>query len=119
MRSFRKISIDKCDKLWSELVRARDGKCAYCGKKEYLAAHHIFGRSNSATRFLLENGISLCPSHHVFSPQFSAHRTEQDFRIWVKKLLGSKYRELEKLSHTIKSREKARKEFLEVYELEI
>ena len=118
MKGFRKISIDKCDILWSNLVRARDGKCAYCGKKEYLAAHHIFGRSNSATRFLLANGITLCPSHHVFSPQFSAHRTDQSFRTWVKKLLGSKYRELEKLSHTTKSREKARKEFLETKEKE-
>ncbi len=109
-----KIKINKTDKKWSQEVIKRDGKCLYCGCTEYLSAHHLFGRSKSATRFVLDNGFTLCPNCHVFSPIFSAHRTEQTFKLWAKKRLGLKrYRELEKLSNTYKSRKQAEKEFLD------
>jgi len=111
-----KIKITKEDKLWSKLVRERDGACLHCGRTENLAAHHLFGRSRSATRLVLENGFTLCPSCHVFSPDWSAHRTEQTFRLWAKERLGeAKYKELEQLSNTTKSRKEAEREFMEKY----
>lgn len=99
MEGFRKISITTHDKHWGKLVRERDGKCAYCGGTNYLAAHHIFGRARNGTRLVLENGITLCPSHHVFNDDFSAHKTPEKFKRWIKKYLGiGLYKDLEKRS---------------------
>ena len=80
----REIKISKYDKEWSQKVRARDKKCAVCGAVNNLAAHHIEGRAKKSTRLLLENGITVCPSHHVFNNDFSAHRTPKDFKNWFK-----------------------------------
>src|SRR3990167_756101 len=112
MKGYSKISIDTLDTKWGKLVRERDGKCRYCGGTNYLAAHHIFGRSRSGTRFVIENGITLCPSHHVFSDDFSAHKTPEKFKKWIKKEIGVKeYNRLQKLSIATVSREKVRKQF--------
>ena len=114
MKGYRKISIDGLDKKWGKLVRDRDGSCRYCGLTTNLAAHHIFGRGRSGTRYVLDNGITLCPSHHVFNDTFSAHKTPEKFQRWVKKFLGiGLYKSLQKLSLSGVTREKARKEFTE------
>lgn len=57
----------KCDKLWSECVRTRDGECVLCGKKDGLNAHHwIHSRAQgNNTRWDIRNGISLCYPCHV------------------------------------------------------
>ena len=113
---FGKIKINKVDSLWAKLVRERDKKCLKCGIKENLQAHHLFGRSRSSVRYQLENGFTLCSSHHVFNPKWSAHRTEQTFREWARKKLGdTAFTLLEKLSEKPYSRAKAVKEFLEKY----
>ena len=52
----RGITKAKLDKLWSTRVKERDGKCIYCGKTDYLNAHHIFSRHNLTVRWLMENG---------------------------------------------------------------
>jgi len=36
----------KCDELWSQYVKNRDKCCQYCGRTDYLNAHHIYSRSN-------------------------------------------------------------------------
>lgn len=79
----------ECDKLWAELVKKRaDYKCEYCGKTNYLNAHHIYSRSNNSTRHDPENGIALCSGHHTLSSQFSAHKTPADFMDWIVALRG-------------------------------
>jgi len=109
-----KIKLSKTDKIWSKMVRERDGECLHCGAKENLNAHHLFGRSKSATRYELTNGFTLCVLHHTFSPDWSAHRTEQTFKIWAKKRIGTKeFNRLKKLSNSIMSRKKAERLFLE------
>ncbi len=114
MKGFRKISISKLDKEWGRLVRERDGKCLYCGKTDYIQAHHLFMRSRSATRFNLKNGISLCSAHHVFNSEFSAHRTPDKFKAWAKEYLGEEeFNKLEQLSLTVCSRKKAEGAFQE------
>ena len=109
-----KLSFNKYDKIWSKKVRERDGKCLYCGKTDTLNAHHLFGRSRSATRFMLKNGITLCSLHHVFGTEFSAHRTEQTFKAWAKDYLGQEeYEALRQLSESIYPRRKAIQDFIQ------
>lgn len=74
----------KLDAAWSKLVKLRGGmKCEYCGKKYPLNSHHIFSRSKKSTRWVVENGISLCVGHHTFSSSFSAHKTPLEFIDWL------------------------------------
>jgi hypothetical protein len=105
-----KIKIDKLDIIWAKMVRERDGCCANCGKRPpyQLQAHHVMPRSRSSTRFLLDNGITLCAHCHTLGDK-SVHRIGKQFCI---DLLGQKeYDRLEALSRVYKSRDKARKEF--------
>ena len=58
----------KCDKLWSEAVRTRDGECILCGKKDGLAAHHwIHSRAQgNQHRWNVKNGVTLCYACHIY-----------------------------------------------------
>lgn len=59
---------NKCDKLWSEAVRLRDGACVLCGKKEGLNAHHwIHSKAQgNLHRWDIKNGITLCMPCHIY-----------------------------------------------------
>ena len=83
------------DKLWSETVRARDGRCVICGRTEFLNAHHIFGRTASATRWDIENGITLCSKHHTFDNTISPHTTRGSRNWWrfIEMYLGKEKRD--------------------------
>lgn len=111
----RRIKIDPLDKKWSVFVRERDGACEVCGKTEYLAAHHFIRRGISSLRYDLDNGITLCPSHHTFNYEFSAHRTPEAFDKWFKKTYPERYKYLKKKAQQIMSRHQAQKEFREMY----
>lgn len=82
LSKIKKIKIDKYDRMWSALVRLRDGRCLFCGHTKNLAAHHFIRRAVKSTRLLVDNGITLCPSCHTFSSKFSAHKTPEAFRRW-------------------------------------
>ena len=58
----------QADILWSKLVKEIDGhKCVYCGAKANLNSHHIFTKKRHANmRWMLDNGITLCPKCHIF-----------------------------------------------------
>lgn len=58
----------KCDKLWSEAVRTRDGECVLCGKKDSLSAHHwIHSKAQGNNqRWNIKNGITLCFACHIY-----------------------------------------------------
>lgn len=86
------------DKNWAYLVKELAGnKCEYCGKTEHLNSHHIFSRSNHLLRWDITNGICLCAGHHVFSTEFSAHKSPAEFIEWVKEYRGLEwYEELRK-----------------------
>ena len=61
----RKRLEQKLDALWSALVKLRDGgKCQHCGKTFGLEAHHVIERRYTATRWDLENGVTLCYHCH-------------------------------------------------------
>lgn len=85
------------DKLWSELVRYRDGHhCRVNGcLHDSCHAHHIFSRRHTSTRFDVSNGISLCFAHH----KYWAHVDYEEFREWVIREIGKKeYERLYELS---------------------
>jgi 5-methylcytosine-specific restriction endonuclease McrA len=111
----KKIKIGKYDALWSKLVRDRDKQCLYCGRRDYLAAHHYIRRGIKATRLQLDNGITLCPAHHTFSTEFSAHRTEQTFKQWFEKKFAARASRMRALSQTHMSERQAILEFKETY----
>jgi hypothetical protein len=108
----KKIRLGKWDKIWSQMVRTRDERCAYkyCPNGN-LAAHHIKGRSCKATRFLISNGISLCPSHHVFNHEFSAHKTPEKFERWFKKEFPERWKQIRAKTKTIQTERQAILEF--------
>ncbi len=68
----RRAIINKCDKLWSELIRSV-GKCEICGATEKLQAHHLIDREYSQYRLDLDNGICLCAKCHRFDRLCGPH----------------------------------------------
>lgn len=71
------------DALWSKAVKLlHRNKCAICGRKTTLNAHHLFSRSTMSVRWDVDNGICLCVSHHMFG-KFSAHKAPIEFYFWL------------------------------------
>jgi len=84
----------KCDKLWGELVKLRDNnQCVICGKEKYLNAHHLISRKVFKHRWKIDNGISLCPLHHNFSVELSAHTAPWAFDEWLRINRPEQYRQ--------------------------
>ena len=99
------ITKAKVDTLFSKKVRGRDKKCLYCGKTDYLNAHHIYSRNNLSIRWNLDNGITLCAGHHTFSREFSAHQTPIEFTEWLVELKGCEFlAELKKKAHQVNTK---------------
>ena len=85
----------KLDDAWSELVKLRaGGKCEICGQSRYLNSHHLFTRRNKAVRWDVDNGMALCPSHHVLDAKFSAHGTPIKFNFFLEDYKGRQFMEL-------------------------
>jgi hypothetical protein len=83
----------------------------YCGKTEYLAAHHFIRRGVKSTRLELDNGVTLCAGHHTFNYQFSAHRTPEAFTRWFKKTYPDRARAMVKKAQIMMSERQAIAEF--------
>jgi hypothetical protein len=98
----RKQWVKKLDVLWSQVVKLRaKGMCEKCGRKEYLNSHHIFSRSNFSTRWDIDNGIALCPTHHTLGND-SAHKCGIEFAEWLKDKRGEEwYKKLRFRAHQI------------------
>lgn len=106
-----KIRLGKYDTIWSKLVRERDGKCLNCGKRPpyQLQAHHVMPRGRKATRFVIENGITLCAYCHTLGDH-SVHRVGRQFII---DLLGNRQvKKLERMSLVTTSESKAVQQFI-------
>jgi len=79
-----RLKLTKEDKEWSKQIKVRDdNKCVICGATERLNSHHILPRELKDTKYDLENGITLCVSHHMFSRQLSAHNNPLAFFKWM------------------------------------
>jgi len=78
----------KLDKIWSQTIRNRDGKCMkHIGTHpSLLNAHHVIFRSKGdILRWDVQNGISLCgiPCHRWNDN--SAHTNNGPFNEWFAK----------------------------------
>jgi len=98
-RTRRTVRIDPRDAAWSLAVRTRDNfTCQKCGTyhgpttdgvvrsktRGGLDAAHIFSRRFRATRWDIDNGISLCVGCH----RGWAHTHPAEFLSWVKTRIG-------------------------------
>lgn len=81
----RKVKMAHCDKVHRKLILVMFGhRCAICGKTEgQIDIHHIISRASHFFRHNPNNGIPLCPVHHTFSTQLSAHGTPWAFEEWM------------------------------------
>lgn len=86
-----KIKIDKADKIFSQYIRTRDGRCRRChspvefnSKGEPIShqASHFMGRGKENTRFNEFNVDCLCMGCHMY---FTAHPLEHvEWQVEVK-----------------------------------
>lgn len=93
---YKKLSKSKlrnfCDDLWAISVKLRDNnKCVICGATEYINAHHLISRRIYKTRFMLSNGISVCPKCHEYSLSCSFHTAWWGAETWVKENRPEQY----------------------------
>jgi len=65
-RTERQKLDESCLKLWSLCVRTRDKTCRNCNSDFNLQAHHIVQRNYKASRYVLNNGLTLCSGCHFW-----------------------------------------------------
>ena len=83
LKQFKKERNAK-DKAWRQSCLQRDNhECVICGSKIRPNVHHIIPRVNKEFRNDVNNGIVLCPRHHRFSFEFSAHQNPFVFYLWM------------------------------------
>lgn len=97
------------DKIFSEAIRARDGKCLFCGKTTNLTNSHYWSRNRSSTRYAWDNCITLCWFWCHKKAEGEKQGAYRDFMIG--RLGTKKYKALEKLAYTTMSRREAIKKF--------
>ena len=79
-----RAKVTKEDKEWALKVKERDENvCIICKDPIRLNAHHLIPREIADVRFDVNNGISLCPSHHRFNTILSAHKNPVAFIKWL------------------------------------
>jgi hypothetical protein len=68
--------------IWRARVLERLGyKCIKCGAIKRLNVHHLITRAKKSTRWLILNGVPLCPKHHRLGFD-SAHKGGFLFYYW-------------------------------------
>jgi hypothetical protein len=107
-----KIKRDPADKLFSEYIRKRDGRCVRCGKKEGLQCSHFWGRAREITRFDTINCDCLCGSCHArWEHQKEIHINGDlvmgEYALWKLEQLGQKkYDALKIKAHRFKKKDR-------------
>ena len=82
----RALKLTPEDKLWAKQVKERDGfMCIICGTMDRLSSHHIIPRENHETKYEINNGLTLCCTHHFFSRIISAHNNPIGLFFWMEK----------------------------------
>jgi 5-methylcytosine-specific restriction endonuclease McrA len=80
IRKERQRKIKKLDKIFSEYIRSRDGKCLWCGGVRGLQCAHIIGRANLHFRWDPNNAIALCLGCHIYK----WHKDPLSATAWLK-----------------------------------
>lgn len=82
-----------CDDLWANLVKTRDGhKCMVCGSEFMINAHHLISRRVFKYRWLVPNGVSVCPTEHEFSLTLSFHTSPWAAEKWMSENRPEQYK---------------------------
>ena len=89
-----RIALDKADRVFSQYIRLRDGKCQRCNSLVVInletgmpishTASHYFGRGKEPTRFDVDNVICLCMGCH----RLWASDEREEYRAFMIKRLG-------------------------------
>jgi hypothetical protein len=99
-KELERLEKKKNNKLWKEVRQeciSRDGGCIICGSKKgdtyvnkkgkkikvTLSAHHLIPREIKELKYDLDNLVTLCPTHHKYSLEISAHRNPLLFHHWM------------------------------------
>jgi len=86
--------VRKLDKTWADLIK-KDERCEVCGSINGLNAHHWYKKRKAyATRWELDNGISLCISCH-----FEAHQSPGRFMARLEAVWGKE--KVDRISHDL------------------
>jgi len=87
------------DKVFSNFIRKRDGKCKRCGSTtKPLDNSHYWERGRKGTRFDPRNCIALCRECHTIWE----HQKNTEYMKWMIKWLGEEeYRALELRARTM------------------
>ena len=71
--------------LWKTIRKRainRDKGCIICGRTDIINVHHLIPREIKELKYDLDNLVCLCPNHHKYSYQISAHKNPFNFYIW-------------------------------------
>lgn len=74
------------NQLWQELrdfVIQRDDGCVICHRKDIKHVHHIIPREIKKHKYDVNNLVCLCPLHHKYSFEISAHKNPFAFYNWL------------------------------------
>lgn len=74
----------EADRLFSKMIRARDGRCRMCRSEYNLDCAHIFSRGYFAVRWEPENAVALCSGHH----KEYTHKP-LEWEDWVREWMGN------------------------------
>lgn len=88
-----------CDELWAKLVRLEfENKCPICEtlglpveEDTLLNAHHLISRRVYKYRWDIGNGLLVCPKHHEFCLEISAHTAPWGLEAWMKEHRPEQY----------------------------
>ena len=101
-RKIAKRELKLLDKLWSNNIKYRDeSKCCICGDTKLVHTHHIIPRERKATRHVFDNGVTICPLHHKYSFEISAHRNSFAFFLWFMRNRSEQFNKLVLLNDNI------------------
>ena len=69
-KPLRSRLVKRLDNLWSKAIHAKfKNRCIMCGATGILHAHHSIvnkGRGGFGVRWLILNGVLLCPTDHLY-----------------------------------------------------
>lgn len=82
----RKTIVRNLDKIVSQIVKARDGKCIVCGTTQNLTCGHLFSRVAYSTRWDLTNCYAQCLSCNFRHESDPYPMTEAVKKLWERQL---------------------------------
>jgi hypothetical protein len=66
-----------------EIVVNRDKGCIVCGSMEKMNVHHLIPKNHLFLKYEPLNLVTLCPLHHRFSFEISAHQNPIIFNLFL------------------------------------